>query len=423
MPRPVPVVNRRHRTAPSEAVVIVGAGQAGAEAAVALREHGFAGRVVLIGDEGQPPYQRPPLSKAFLTGHLSVDRLYLRPAGYWAAHGIELRLHAQVERIDRRATRIQLSGGERIGYDKLLLATGTRARKVELPGARGPCVHYLRTLQDALRLRESVALGRRIAIIGGGYIGLEVAASAATAGATVTVVEAERGLLTRVTTPAIGEFFAAAHRRHGVAVLCDTRVTAFLGGERLDALATTRGNVAADLAVVGVGAVPNVELAQAAGLQCDNGIVVDEHCRTSDPCIFAAGDCTSHPNGWLKQRLRLESVQNAVAQGTAAALNIAGQPTRYAEIPWFWSNQYEYKLQTAGTFAGHDEIVERGERGSGSFALLYRRQGVLLGVDAVNMPREYMMARKQLSLQLLEGQAETPRAPLAREFTASRRAA
>jgi 3-phenylpropionate/trans-cinnamate dioxygenase ferredoxin reductase subunit len=423
MRRPVAVVNRRHRAAASEAVVIVGAGQAGAEAAITLSEHGFAGRVVLIGDEGQPPYQRPPLSKAFLAGHLSVDRLYLRPAEYYAAHGIELKLHAPVESIDPRAMRIQLSGGERIGYDRLLVATGSRARKVELPGARGPDVHYLRTLQDALRLRESVTRGRRIAIIGGGYIGLEVAASAAAAGATVTIVEAERGLLTRVTTPAIGEFFAAAHRRHGVTVLCGTRVTAFLGGERLDAVATTRGNVAADLAVVGVGAVPNVELAQAAGLQCDNGIVVDEHCRTSDPCIFAAGDCTSHPNGWLKQRLRLESVQNAVDQGTAAALNIAGQPTRYAEIPWFWSNQYEYKLQTAGTFAGHDEIVERGERGSGSFALLYRRQGVLLGVDAVNMPREYMMARKQLSLQLLEPHAEAPRAPLAHEFTASRRAA
>jgi 3-phenylpropionate/trans-cinnamate dioxygenase ferredoxin reductase subunit len=426
MPRPLAVVNRRHRPVASETVVIIGAGQAGAQAAITLREQGFGGRVVLLGDEGLPPYQRPPLSKAFLAGQLSVDRLYLRPAEYYAAQGIELKLHAQVESIDPRAARIRLCGGGRIGYDKLLLATGSRARKVEFPGARGPDVHYLRTLQDALRLRESVTRGRRIAIIGGGYIGLEVAASAAAAGAAVTVVEAESGLLTRVTTPAIGEFFAAAHRRHGVTVLCDTRVTAVLGGERLAAVETTRGNVAADLAVVGVGAVPNAELAQAAGLLCDNGIVVDEYCRTSDPNILAAGDCTSHPNRSLRprQRLRLESVQNAVDQGTTAALNMAGQPTRYAEVPWFWSNQYDYKLQTAGTFAGHDEIIERGNRASGSFALLYRREGVLLGVDAVNMPREYMMARKELALQLCEPRADEPQAAAPpRALAASRRAA
>jgi 3-phenylpropionate/trans-cinnamate dioxygenase ferredoxin reductase subunit len=399
MPRSATLTGRRPHRGGGTAVVIVGAGQAGAQAAITLREHGFRGRVLLIGEEGQPPYQRPPLSKALLAGGLGVERVFLRPAAYYAAQSIELLLHSEVEGIDRRAARIHLAGGGRIGYDRLLLATGARARTLDVPGARRPDVHYLRTLQDALRLRESLAPGRRVAIIGGGYIGLEVAASASASGARVTVIEAEPRLLTRVTTPPIGEFFAAVHRRHGVELLCGTRVDALEGGERLDAVATSRGGIAAELAVVGVGAVPNVQLASAAGLECDDGIVVDAHCRTSDPNIFAAGDCTRHPSAWLGHRLRLESVQNAVDQATAAALNIAGAPTRYAEVPWFWSQQYDYKLQAAGTFAGHDETVVVGDREAGRFALRYHRDGVLIGVDAVNMPREYMQARQQLARQ------------------------
>jgi 3-phenylpropionate/trans-cinnamate dioxygenase ferredoxin reductase subunit len=419
----VAVVNRRQRAARPETVVIVGTGQAGAQAAFALRELGFPGRVVLIGEEAQAPYQRPPLSKTFLAGQLSVDRLYLRPVGHYAAHAIELELHVPVEAVDPRAARIVLRGGRRVGYDKLLLATGCRPRTADIPGARGPAVHYLRTLQDALRLRVALTRGRRVAIVGGGYIGLEVAAIASALGAVVTVIEAEEGLLTRVTTPLIGDFFAAEHRRHGVDVMCGTRVTALLGGERLEAVETTRGAIPTDLAVIGVGAVPNAELAHSAGLSCDDGIVVDEYCRTSEPCIFAAGDCTRHPDRWLQDRMRLESVQNAVDQGTTAALNIAGQPTRYAEVPWFWSTQYGYKLQTAGTFAGHDEIVERGDRKAGTFALVYRRRGVVLGVDAVNMPREYMAVRKELSRQLAEHRPGTTHAATPRDVAVHQQAA
>jgi 3-phenylpropionate/trans-cinnamate dioxygenase ferredoxin reductase subunit len=390
----------RPRSGRGATAVIVGAGQAGAQAAFTLRDSGFAGRIVLIGDEAQPPYQRPPLSKAFLAGGVSVERLLLRPVEHYAAHRIELLLHSPVERIDAAAGRVVLRGGTRIGYDALLLATGSRARRLDIPGARGPAVHCLRTLQDAFALRAALAPGRRVVVIGGGYVGLEVAAIAATAGAKVTVVEALPRLLSRVTTPPIGEHFAALHRRHGVDIRGATEALAFLGGERLDALETSGGRIPADVAIVGIGAVPNVELAQAAGLACDDGIVVDAHCRTSDPAIYAAGDCTSHPALGHGERVRLESVQNAVDQASAAARTMAGVPTRYAEVPWFWSNQYDGRLQTAGTFAGHDEIEMRGDSATGSFACLYRRDGATIGIDAVNLPREYMQVRRELAAAL-----------------------
>jgi 3-phenylpropionate/trans-cinnamate dioxygenase ferredoxin reductase component len=387
------------RVGARETIVIIGAGQAGAQAAYTLREHGFEDRVVLLGNEAQAPYQRPPLSKAFLAHAQSVERLYLRPLSFYAAHDIELKLHTSVEGIERNAARIRLHGGESIGYDKLLIATGSRPRTLELPGSRGSDVHYLRTVQDAFRLRAKIEVGRRIVIVGGGYIGLEVAAVVSSAGASVTVLETEDRLMSRVTSRGISDFFAASHRAHGVVIQYDAEVRAFEGGERLEVVTYKDGSVKADVAVVGIGAEPNVELARNAGLACDNGIVVDEYCRTTDPSIFAAGDCTNHWNAALQRRMRLESVQNAVDQATTAALNMAGNECRYAEIPWFWSNQYEHKLQTAGCFAGYDEIEERGDRERGRFALVYRKEGELLGVDAINLPREYMSIRKELAAQ------------------------
>ncbi len=396
---PLPSKKTPRRDAVRETIVIIGAGQAGAQSAYTLREHGFDGRVVLLGDEAQAPYQRPQLSKAFLAHTLSVERLYLRPLSFYAAHDIELKLHASVEGIERSAARVRLHGGATIGYDKLLIATGSRPRTLQLPGSRASDVHYLRTVQDAFRLRAKIRSGTRIVIVGGGYIGLEIAATANSAGAIVTVLETEDRLLSRVTSHAISEFFSTAHRAHGVVIQYGAHVSAFEGGERLEAVVCKHAKVKADLAVVGIGAEPNVELARNAGLACDNGIVVDESCRTNDPNIFAAGDCTNHWNGALQRRMRLESVHNAVAQATTAALNMAGNERRYAEIPWFWSNQYEYKLQTAGWFVGYDEIEQRGDLDSGRFALIYRKDGVLLAVDAINMPREYMSIRKQLAAQ------------------------
>jgi 3-phenylpropionate/trans-cinnamate dioxygenase ferredoxin reductase component len=396
MPLPISPRKKQRRDPAREVIVIIGAGQAGAQAAYALREHGFAGRIILLGDEAQAPYQRPPLSKVFLVSGLSVERLYLRPLSFYASNDIELRLHEPVERIDPQSAQVVLHGGVRIGYDQLLLATGSRPRLLQVPGSRGTDIHYLRTIPDALRLRAKIGPGRRVAIIGGGYIGLEVAAIASGAGAIVSVLETEDRVLGRVTTSAISEFFTTAHRGHGVAIQCHNRVTAFEGGERLESIVWEHGNQKADLAVIGIGAEPNVELAKSAGLLCENGIRVDEYCRTSDPNILAAGDCTSHFNALLRRRLRLESVQNAVDQATTAAINMTGREYRYAEVPWFWSNQYEHKLQTAGSFDGYDEIEERGNLESGRFALVYRKQGALLAVDAVNMPREYMSVRRQL---------------------------
>jgi 3-phenylpropionate/trans-cinnamate dioxygenase ferredoxin reductase component len=377
--------------------VIVGAGQAGAQAAFTLREHGFRGRIVLLGAEPHAPYMRPPLSKKLLAGELAEERVYLRSAAFYESHDIELKLGVAVEAIDAAAAHVHLANGLRLGYDRLLLATGMRARRLAVPGSAGPGIHYLRTLQDALRLREAVAPGRRVAIVGGGYIGLEVAATFAIGGARVRVLEIDDRVLGRVTTPTMSDFFANVHGAHGVDVRCGTRVLAFEGTDRLESVVCDAGRLDADVAVVGIGAEPNDAIASAAGLACDRGIVVDERCRTSDPNIFAAGDCTNHPSARFGGRLRLESVQNAVDQAAVAARNMCGDDRLYDKVPWFWSQQYEFKLQTAGVLDGHDEVEERGERDKGSFALLYRRQGRLVAVDAVNMPGEYLAGRRAIA--------------------------
>lgn len=379
--------------------VIVGAGQAGAQAAFTLRESGFRGRIVLLGAEPHGPYMRPPLSKKFLAGELAQDRVFLRAASFYATHDIELKLGVSVEGIDRAGAHVHLANGLRLGYDRLLLATGMRARKLEVPGSNGPGIHYLRTLQDSLRLREALAAGKRVVIVGGGYVGLEVAATAASAGARVRVLEVDDRVLRRVTTSTISDFFTAAHRAHGVDIRCSARVVAFEGTDRLEAVVCDSGRFDADLAVIGIGGMPNDEIARTAGLACDNGIVVDAHCRTADANIYAAGDCTNLPSALYGRRLRLESVQNAVDQATVAARNMCGEERTYDKVPWFWSQQYEYKLQTAGVLDGHDEVVERGQRDKGGFALLYRKAGRLVAVDAVNMPGEYLSGRRQIAEQ------------------------
>jgi 3-phenylpropionate/trans-cinnamate dioxygenase ferredoxin reductase component len=383
----------------AECFVIVGAGQAGAQAATTLRERGFRGRVVVIGDEPHLPYMRPPLSKKFLSAEQSQERLYLRPSSYFEAQGIELRTGVHVTGIDRSAGRLRLDGGASIAYDKLLLATGSRPRTLSVPGEELAGIHYLRTIDDASRLRSALKPGCRLVVVGAGYLGLEVAATAVAAGARVTVLEIDERILGRVTTAGLSDFMTDVHRSRGVDVRCGSRVVSFSGDDRLRAVRCAEGGVEADLAIVGIGAVPDEGLARDAGLACDSGILVDEHGRTSDPNIFAAGDCTRHSNAIYGCRVRLESVQNAIDQATVAAVCMGGGDLKYRRVPWFWSNQYEFKLQSAGLFDGFDEIIERGERATGRFALLYRKAGQLIAVDAVNMPAAYLAARRTIGLR------------------------
>lgn len=399
-------------------VVIVGAGQAGSQAAVSLRERGFPGRVILLGDEPSLPYMRPPLSKKFLTGEEGEAHLLLRPAAFYDSHRIECRTGECVEALEREGKRLRLASGERLAYDRLLLATGSRPRTLAVPGANLPGIHRLRTIGDSAKLRGAIAAGKRVVVVGGGYLGLEVAAAAASAGARVTVVEIADRLLARVTTPEIAAHLARLHRAHGVEILCGTRVTAFGGREALASVETDRGTITADVAVVGIGAVPNDELARAAGLACEDGILVDEFARTADPCVYAAGDCTRHPNPLHGRLLRLESVQNAVDQASVAAANMAGGTLRYRRVPWFWSQQYDCRLQSAGLPEGYDAVEERGDRAAGRFALRYRRAGELVAVDAVNLPGEYLSARREIESRLAETDGEAASAPLPRQRVA-----
>ena len=376
-------------------IVIVGGGHAAGQAAASLRQLGYDGGIVVVGEEPHVPYQRPPLSKQYLAGEYGLEKVHLRPAAFYATKNIEVRSGIRVAGVDAKARTVVCANGETLGYEKLLLATGARPRRLDVPGSDLPGVHYLRSIADVNAIREDFKPGRRIAIVGGGYIGLEVAAVAVGQGLEATVLEMEERILKRVATPRLSAFYAALHARHGVTIRCGARVTAFLGEDRLQAVASADGErVAADLAVVGVGIAPNVELAANAGLRCDDGIVVDEYTRTSDPDIHAVGDCTKHPNALLGRRLRLESVPNAMEQSRTAAAYLAGEPAPYASMPWFWSDQYDLKLQIVGFPGEDDDCVLRGDEAAGQFARFYFRDGALAAAEAVNRPREFMAARQ-----------------------------
>jgi len=381
----------------TERVVIVGAGQAGAQVAISLRQLGFAGEIVLLGDEPAPPYQRPPLSKAYMSGEMPLERTLIRSEGYYAKSAIDLRLGVHVERIFR-AERAVVPNGEKLPYDVLVLCTGTRARRLGLPGEQLGGVFYLRTLADSERIRAAVRPGARAVIIGGGYIGLEIAASLRKLGAEATVLEALERVMNRVVAPPVSAFFAAEHAAHGVAIETGAQVAALEGASSVEQVVCRDGRAfAADLVVIGVGAVPNDELAREVGLAVENGIVVDEFGRTGDPSIFAAGDVTNHPSPLFDRRLRLESVHNAMAQAKAVAQAIAGRPVPYAEVPWFWSDQYDLKLQIAGVGDPDDELILRGDPASRSFSALHLRAGRLVAIDCVNRGADFLAAKKLIA--------------------------
>jgi 3-phenylpropionate/trans-cinnamate dioxygenase ferredoxin reductase subunit len=382
-------------------VVIVGGGQAAVQAIDTLRRKGFTGELVLIGDEPWLPYQRPPLSKKYLAGALERERLLLRPQHFYESHSVETRLGRRVEELASREQRLRLDDGSTVAYDALLIATGSRPRQLGAPGADLDGVYFLRTIADVERIRARLLPGQRLVIVGGGYIGLEVAATAREAGLEVTVLEMAARVMNRVVCPQLSTFFEAEHARHGVRILCNSRVRALAaipGSKNVRGVVTEDGQEhAADTVVVGCGVLPADELAVAAGLVCENGVVVDDRCRTSDPVIYAAGDCTSHPSLHYGRRLRLESVDNAFEQGASAALNLLGLETVHDKVPWFWSDQYDLKLIIIGIAQGYDTVIMRGDPASRAFSACYLRAGELIAVDTVNSPKDQMAARRLIA--------------------------
>ena len=374
--------------------VIAGAGHAGGRAAEAMRSADFDGRIVLIGEENYPPYERPPLSKELLRGDDGYERTFLNPAEFYAGKGIEHRPGTRVEGIEAEAHRLRLGDGEALDYDKLLLTTGGRVRRLTLPGAELDGVHYLRGIDDSLAIRKALAADASIVIIGGGFIGLEVAASARARGCAVSVIEMQDVLLGRVADPEIGRLLAEVHGAHGVEVLTGIAVERLEGDGRVRRVVCSGGAALdADAVIVGIGIIPNAELAEEAGLEVDNGIVVDVFGRTSDPDIHAAGDVANHPNPILGHRVRLESWQNAQNQGISVARNMCGVGAPYAEVPWFWSDQFDINLQMAGAPESWDRLVWRGDPASNRFIVFYMAGDVVVAVNAFNLGREVRIAR------------------------------
>ena len=377
-------------------IVVIGAGQAGATLVAKLRSAGHAGPITLIGEENAPPYQRPPLSKAYLMGEMAEERLYLRSAEFYESHDITLRLGQKVRAIDAVAKTVTV-GSDTLHYDHLALTTGSVPRR--LPAAVGGDlggVYTVRSLGDVDAMRPEFVAGRRVVIIGGGYIGLEAAAVAAKLGLDVTVVEMAPRILQRVAAPETSDHFRALHGSHGVKILEGVGLDRLLGEGRVTGARLTDGReLPADFVIAGVGIVPATALAKMAGVEIDNGIKTDAHGRTSDPHIWSAGDCASFP--WRGGRLRLESVQNAIDQAEVVAENMLGAAKSYVPTPWFWSDQFDCKLQIAGLNTGYDTIVTRGPDGE-AVSFWYFRGDQLLAIDAMNDPRAYMVGKRLLEM-------------------------
>jgi 3-phenylpropionate/trans-cinnamate dioxygenase ferredoxin reductase subunit len=378
-------------------VLIVGAGHGGAQAAVALRQHGFTGRVAIVGDEPELPYERPPLSKDYLAGEREFERLLIRAPAFWTERGVEMILGRRVVAIDPAAHRVALSDGAGLAYGTLIWAAGGTPRTLTCAGGDLAGVHSVRSRADVDRMRAELADVRRVVVIGGGYIGLEAAAVLTKLGRQVILLEVLDRILARVAGPPISHFYEAEHRAHGVDLRTGVQVDAIIGeGGRVGGVRLHDGEtIAAEMAIVGIGITAAVAPLIEAGAAGGNGVHVDAFCRTSLPDVYAIGDCAAHENRFAGgNRIRLESVQNANDQATIAALAIAGAPRPYDSVPWFWSNQYDLKLQTVGLSAGHDDLVVRGDPGKRSFSAVYLREGRVIALDCVNAVKDYVQGRK-----------------------------
>lgn len=377
-------------------VLIVGAGHGGAQAAIALRQQGYEGRVRLLGEEDELPYERPPLSKEYLKGDKDADAIRFRPEKFWDEKDIERIPGERIVTIDAAAHRATARSGATFDYDRLIWAAGGRARRLQCDGGELTGIHTIRTLADIDGLTADLDGRDKVLVVGGGYIGLEAAAVLAEKGKQVVLLEAMETLLARVAAPPIAEHMKSVHEGHGVDIRCKTGLAGFEGGERVEAAILGDGSrIDCDLAIVGIGIEPNVEPLTEAGADGGNGVMVDDHCRTSLPDIFAVGDCALHRNRYgPADPIRIESVQNANDMASAVAKTIAGADTPYTAMPWFWSNQYDVKLQTVGLNHGYDQCLVRGDPEQGSFSAIYLREGRVIALDCVNAVKDYVQGRK-----------------------------
>ncbi len=377
-------------------IVIVGGGQAGAQAIQSLRQGGYEGTLTLISEESNLPYQRPPLSKAYMKGAFAEDRLFFRPQTWYDDQKVDVVLSTQVTSIDRAERTIKTQNGDTFSYDALIIATGSRPRALPIEGAELAQVFSLRGIDDVDQIRPNMVAGRKLVIVGAGYIGLEAAAVAQQMGLSVTVLEMADRILERVTSPTMSAFFDKEHSAQGVNILTGARLQKLVGkdGAVTGAVLADGTKLEADIVLVGIGIIPNSEIAEAAGLTCNNGIIVDRDARTSDPRIFAAGDCAVRPLVHYGRSGRLESVHNAIEQGKLAAAAILEKPRPNEDCPWFWSDQYDLKLQIAGLSTDYDNFVVRGNPDDRKFAVFYLRNGTLIAVDAVNSPPEFLASKK-----------------------------
>ncbi|WP_371398267.1 NAD(P)/FAD-dependent oxidoreductase [Fretibacter rubidus] len=386
----------------SESIIIIGASHAAAQTSVSLRQGGYDGDIMVIGDEAVLPYHRPPLSKDFLSGQKSIDDILIRPAVSYEAARIEMKLGVRVGAINRNDKTVLTDDGETLTYNKLVLTTGARVRRLSVLGEDLDNVFYLRDTQDVLAIKQKAKAATSALIIGGGYIGLETAASLRKQGLAVTVIEAMPRILQRVTAPIMSDFYRRVHSEEGVTIFENVIASEIkVADEGLEVMTSSAQNFKADMVIIGIGVVPNVELAQAAGVKIGNGIEVNEFCQTSDPDIYAAGDVTWHYNPIYQRHVRLESVPNATEQGKVIATHINGAPKPYNSLPWFWSDQFDLKLQIAGLSTGFDDVVIRGDINSGrSFAAYYFKHNQFIAVDAVNAPRDFMFGKMTLTKRL-----------------------
>lgn len=380
-------------------VVVVGGGQAGAQAIISLRQGGYQGEIVLIGEEPVLPYQRPPLSKAYMKGNFEEARLYLRPAEWYAQNDVTLKFGRRAVSLDISEKKVKDDHDDVYSYDRLILATGSRPRIAPFPGVDLANVFDLRTLADVDKIRPQMKEGRKLVIVGAGYIGLEAAAVARSLGLEVSVVEAAERVLARVTSPVISAFYQSVHKTEGVNIFTGESIAKLNGedGAVRGVLLASGEELDADIVLIGIGIVPNEELARDAGIACDNGVMVDRDARTSDPSIYAVGDCAQRPLVYHAGRARLESVHNAIEQGKLAAASILDRPRPLEECPWFWSDQYDLKLQIAGLSAGYDQHIVRGDPAENKFAVFYLKDGQLIAVDAINSPPEFLMSKKLIA--------------------------